>query len=106
MDERDVVKAATLAASEAIAKMLDGITNSGEVVLDEEGNEVPMQVVAIIAATTLAALYGVQSGLNKERFLLGMEATFEHMEETVAKVEEILKDLPLVTDTGENKWVQ
>lgn len=105
MDEKYAIKLASFAAYSAIADTLKQVEQNGGKILDEEGQEISPRVVAIIAVTTLAALYCVEAGLDKERFMMGMSATYDHMEESTNRVQEILGDANLFDD-GDNKWVQ
>ena len=101
MDEQDVVREAIQAANRAIGDVIEKAEASDSLV-DADGNPVQSRVVAIIAATTLAALYAVESGLRKEKFMVGMDATFDHIEASISEAQEILSHFK----EGDNKWVQ
>lgn len=104
-EEKDVVKAVMLAASESIGAVLAEAEKEG--IVDEDGKEIPLRVAAIVATTTLASMYAAASGLSKERFLQGMEMTFDHAVETYEQAEAIIKQMEMLEQTqGENKWVQ
>lgn len=104
--EKQVVRAAIENASRVIENVIATASNHGGIV-DEEGKPVKEDVVHIIVATTLASLYAVVAGLTKEKFLTGMEMTFEHVEESFSEAEELMEQLKQLEKTqGENKWVQ